>query len=154
MAACNQDKPTIPLQQQAPAPTAPAVTLPSVSLDLLKNIFNEGTQVDYIFYNYPFTMSLSDKPSIQFAVRHIAEQAAPLKPECKPMGRVSYQIKGDIVLDGDFYFSAGCTYFVFEKDRVKTYANFMTDEGIKYFNEQIKNAVQMQQQVQQNANGQ
>jgi hypothetical protein len=156
LAACNQDKPTSqPPPQTAPAPTAaPAATLPSVSLDLLKRIYDEGTQVDYIFYNYPFTMSLTDKPSIQFAVRHVAEQPAPLKPECKAMGRVTYQIKGEIVLDGDFYFSAGCTYFVFEINRVKTYANYMTDDGIKYFNEQIKNAVQMQQQMQQQATGQ
>ncbi len=99
-------------------------------------------------------MSLSDKPSIQLAVRHVAESPAPLKPECKATGRVSYQIKGDIVLEGDFYFSTGCTYFVFEKDRVKTYANFMTNEGVEYFNNQIKQAVQMQQQMQQKATGQ
>ena len=155
LAACNQDKPSAPPPSTTPPPpAAPAATLPSVSLDLLKNIFEQGTQVDYIFYNYPFTMSLTDKPSIQFAVRHIAEQPAPLKPECKAMGRVSYQIKGDIVLEGDFYFSTGCTYFVFEKNRVKTYANYMTDEGIKYFNEQIKNDMRMQQQMQQKANGQ
>ncbi|MCF8247502.1 MAG: hypothetical protein K9J37_20935 [Saprospiraceae bacterium] len=154
LAACNQDKPAPPPQQTTPPPPAAAATLPSVPLDLLKDIFEQGTQVDYIFYNHPFTMSLTDKPSIQFAVRHIAEQPAPLKPECKAMGRVSYQIRGDIVLEGDFYFSTGCTYFVFEKNRVKTSANYMTDEGIKYFNEQIKNAMQMQQQAQQKANGQ
>ncbi len=153
--ACNQDKPaaTTP-PPTAPAPAEPAATLPSVPLELLEKLWNEGTQVDYIFYNQPFTMSLSDKPSIQYAVRHVAEQPAPLKPACKAMGRVTYQIKGDIVLEGDFYFSTGCTYFVFEKNRVKTYANYMTDDGIKYFNEQIKNAMQMQQKVQQNANGQ
>ena len=129
-------------------------TLPSVPLDLLEKIWAEGTQVDYIFYNYPFTMSLSDKPSIQYAVRHVAESPAALKPECKAMGRVTYQIKGEILLDGDFYFSTGCTYFVFEKNRVKTYANYMTDEGIQYFNNQIKQAIEMQQNMQKQATGQ
>ncbi|MBI1226175.1 MAG: hypothetical protein GC192_13150 [Bacteroidetes bacterium] len=151
IAACNQDKPTAtPPPSPAPStPVEPEATLPSVPLELLEQLWNEGTQVDYIFYNYPFTMSLSEKPSIQYAVRHIAEQPAPLRPECKAMGRVTYQIKGNIVLEGDFYFSTGCTYFVFEKNRVKTYANYMTEDGVKYFNEQIKNAMQMQQQVQQ-----
>jgi hypothetical protein len=154
-AACNQDKPAAaPPPPAAPPPAAPAATLPSVPLELLEKLWSEGTQVDYIFYNYPFTMSLSDKPSIQHAVRHVAEQPAPLKSECKAMGRVTYQIRGDIVLEGDFYFSTGCTYFVFEKNRVKTYANYMTDDGIKYFNEQIKNAMKMQQQVHQGANQQ
>jgi hypothetical protein len=156
LAACNQDKPAAPAAQPAPAPApvAPAPTLPSVSLDLLESIWKEGTQVDYIFYNYPFTMSVTEKPSIQHSVRHIAESPAPLKPECKATGRVSYQIKGNIVLEGDFYFSNGCTYFVFEKNRVKSYANFMTDEGVTYFNNQIQQAIKMQQQVQQQATGQ
>ena len=155
LASCNQDKPSAPPQPEpASPPAAPAQTLPSVSLELLEKIWKEGTQVDYIFYNQPFTMSLTDKPSIQFAVRHVAETAAPLKPECKPTGRVSYQIKGNIVLEGDFYFSTGCTYFVFEKDRVKTFANFMTDEGVQYFNNQIQQAIKMQQQMQQQPAGQ
>lgn len=152
LAACNQEKPASPppaTQQQTPPPPAQAVaTLPSVPLELLEKIYKEGTQVDYIFYNDPFTMSLTDKPSIQYAMRLIAEQPAPLKPECKARGRVTYQIKGEIVLEGDFYFSTACTYFVFEKNRVKTYANFMTDDGIKYFNEQIQQAMKMQQGLQ------
>jgi hypothetical protein len=131
----------------APAPE-PAATLPSVSLALLERIWKEGTQVDYIFYDYPFTMSLNDQPSIQYALKQIAENPAPLKPECKPAGRVSYQIKGNIVLEGDFYFSTGCTYFVFEENRQKKYANYMTDEGIKYFNNQIQQALQLRQNPQ------
>lgn len=152
MVACNQDKPASTPPPATPPP--PAATLPSVPLELLEKLWNEGTQVDYIFYDHPFTMSLTDKPSIQYAVRHIAEQPAPLKPECKATGRVTYQVKGDIVLEGDFYFSTGCTYFVFEKNRVKTYANYMSDDGITYFNEQIQQAMKMQQQVQQGANQQ
>lgn len=154
LASCNQDKPA-PATQPAPTqPASPTQALPSVPLDLLEKIWQEGTQVDYIFYNHPFTMSLSDKAAVQHAVRHVAETPAPLKLECKPMGRVSYQIQGNIVLEGDFYFSAGCTYFVFEKDRVKTYANYMTEPAIQYFNNQIKQATEMQQQVQQQNTGQ
>ncbi len=150
LASCNQDKPAAPPQQTpAPPPAAPVPTLPSVSLELLEKIWKEATQVDYIFYNQSFTLGLSDKQSIQFAVRHVAEAPAALNPACKPTGRVSYQINGEIVLDGDFYFSTGCTYFVFEKNRVKTFANYMTDEGVKYFNDQIKQALEMQQKMQQ-----
>lgn len=149
-ASCSEDKPAAPPKEPTPtAPAAPVQTLPSVSLELLEKIWQEGTQVDFIFYNQPFTLSLSDKPSIQYAVRHIAESPAPLKTECKATGRVSYQIRGDIVLEGDFYFTQGCTFFVFEKNRVKFAANYMTDDGIKYFNEQIQQATKMQQQMQQ-----
>ncbi|MCB0518024.1 MAG: hypothetical protein H6577_09580 [Lewinellaceae bacterium] len=124
----------------------PAPTLPSVPLALLEKIFKEGTQVDYIFYNYPFTMSMTDKTPLEYSVRHIAEEPAPLKPECKPAGRVTWQINGNIVLEGDFYFSTGCTYFVFYEKQEKKYANYMTEEGVQYFNNQIQQALQMREQ--------
>jgi len=105
--------------------------------------------VDYIFYNYPFTLSLTEKGSIQFSTRHFAEEPAPLRPECKAAGRVTYQINGDIVLEGDFFFSTGCTYFVFYEKQEKKFANYMTDDGIKYFNEQIQQALKLREQAQQ-----
>jgi hypothetical protein len=132
---------------QAPAaPATPAPTLPSVPLAILEKVFKEGTQVDYIFYNYPFTVSINEQGPIQLSMRHIAENPAPLKPECKAAGRVTWQVNGDIVLEGDFYFSTGCTYFVFYEKQEKKYANFMTEEGVQYFNNQIQQALKMRQE--------
>jgi hypothetical protein len=150
LASCSQDKPAPaqPAQQPAPPPAAPPVTLPSVPMEVVKKIWDEGTQVDFIFYDYPFTMSLNEKPAVQHAVRHISEAPAPLKPECKPTGRATYMVKGDIVLEGNFYFSPGCTYFVFEKERAKAYANLMTEDAIQYSNNQIQQAMKMQQGLQ------
>lgn len=153
-AACqNQQKPETPPAEETTSTeqtqAAPAPTLPSVPLELLEKIWNEGTQADLIFYNYPFTMSMSEKPAIQHLVRHIAEDPAPLNPNCRSAGRVTYQIDGNIVLEGDFYFSTGCTYYVFYENQEKKYANYMTDDGIRYFNGQIEQASKMQQQVQQ-----
>ena len=129
----------------APAGPAQAAQLPSIPLSLLENIFMNATQVDYIFYYYPFTVSLTEKPSIQSSVRHIAEAPAAQKPECKPAGRITYQIKGEIVLEGDFYFSNGCTYFVFYEKQQMKYSNMMTDEGINSLNAQIQQAQSMRQ---------
>lgn len=137
---------------QTPETSQP--TLPSVPLDVLMKIGTEGTQADLIFYNHPFTMSMNELPAIQHLLRHIAEDPAPLLPNCRAAGRVTYQIDGNIVLEGDFYFSTGCTYFVFYENQEKKYANYMTEEGINYFNGQIQQASQMQQQMQQEATGQ
>ena len=129
----------------APAEPAQAAQLSSIPLSLLENVFMNATQVDYIFYYYPFTVSLTEQPSIQSSVRHIAEAPAPQKPECKPAGRITYQIKGEIVLEGDFYFSNGCTYFVFYEKQQMKYSNMMTDEGINSLNAQIQQAQSMRQ---------
>lgn len=149
----NQQSAATPAQTVPVTPT-PAPTLPSVPLPLLEKIYREATQADYIFYNYPFTLSLTEQGSIQYSTRHIAEDPAPLKPECKAAGRITYQIKGEIVLEGDFYFSTGCTYFVFYEKQEKKYANYMTDEGIKYFNEQIQQALKLREQAAQQGQGQ
>lgn len=153
MAACNSgekgDQKPDPAPAQTQTETPPAATLPSVPLAVLEKIYTEGTQADYIFYNYPFTLSLTEKGSIQYSTGHVAEEPAPLKPGCNPAGRITYQINGEIVLEGDFYFSPGCTYFVFYEKQEKKYANYMTDEGIKYFNEQIQQALKLREKAQQ-----
>jgi hypothetical protein len=136
--------------QPAPATAAELPPpLPSVPLELLQKIFQEGTQIDYIYHYHPFTASLSEKPAIQNAIRHVAETPAPIKPGCNPAGIVTYQINGDIVLRADFYFDTNCTFFVFyDKDNNK-YANYMTQEGVDFFNGQIQQALQLRNNMQQ-----
>ncbi|MFQ5447640.1 MAG: hypothetical protein ACE5FF_11975 [Saprospiraceae bacterium] len=152
--SCQQNKPAEKEAATSPAETpvaskASAATLPSVPLELVQKLWNECTQVDYIFYNYPFTVSLSDQPAIQYSVRHIAETPAPEKPECQATGRVTYQINGDIVLEGNFYFSQSCTYFVFYKKQEKVYANFMTPQAVEFFNNQISQGMELQRKLEQ-----
>ena len=157
--SCQQNKPPArendasstesPASEPPVKKEVPAATLPSVPFELVQKLWKECTQVDYIFYNYPFTVSLSEKPAIQYSVKHIAETPAPLKPECKATGRVTYQISGDIVLEGNFYFSQGCTYFVFYKNQEKVYANYMTPDAVEFFNNQIKQGMDLQRKLEQ-----
>ena len=139
------EKPTPPTTQQPAAP--PAEMLSSVPLELLQKIFAEGTQVDYIYHYYPFTASLTEKGAIQGAVRHVSETPCPAKPPCNPAGIITYQIDGDIVLRADFYFESNCTMFIFyDKDKNK-YGNYMTQEGVNFFNTQIQQALQLRDQA-------
>ncbi|MEY3051553.1 MAG: hypothetical protein RLY31_1338 [Bacteroidota bacterium] len=150
-AGCEQAPPAAGASTgEIPDATGVAVPdqLPSIPLSVLEDIYQRGTQADYIFYDHPFTLSLSEQPSIQYSIRHIAEDSAPMKPGCRPAGHISYQISGNIVLEGDFYFSQGCTYFVFTEGQQPKYANYMTDEGIQYFNNQIQQALRLRQGMQ------
>lgn len=149
--SCNSKKDA---PQQEPAttqqPSAPAQQvemLPSLPLELLQKIHAEGTQVDYIYHYHPFTASLTEKAAIQGAVRHVSETPCPAKPPCNPAGIITYQIDGDIVLRADFYFETNCTMFVFyDKDKNK-YGNYMTQEGVNFFNNQIQQASQLRNQA-------
>ena len=148
--SANQQNDGQAAAQPTPAPAADLPPpLPSVPLELLQKIFKEGTQVDYIYHYYPFTASLNEKPAIQNAVRHVSETPASIKPGCNPAGIITYQIDGDIVLRADFYFDTNCTFFVFYDKEKNKYANYMTQEGVTFFNTQIQQALQLKNQMQQ-----
>ena len=128
--------------------TEPAATLPGLPLETVQHLWQNCDYVDFVFYHLPISMSLSDQNAIQYVLRHISADAARIDPNCKPIGRVFYQIKGENYLEADIYFQQGCTYFKFLKDNKPIYANYMTDDGIKYMNENIARGQEMQKNMQ------
>lgn len=149
--SCSNEKPSgEPTAEPAqPAPVAEALA-PSIPLEYIQNLWDKCTQVDYIYHNYPFTISLSEKAAIQGSIRHIAESPVPNNLNCQPAGIVTYQIDGNIVLRGDFYFSTDCTYFVFyDMENNGKYSNYMTQEGVTYYNNQIQQGLNLRNQTQQ-----
>ncbi len=118
-----------------------AEKLPSVELKVLENLWLNADYVDYVYYELPISASLDNQNAIQSAVAHIAEQPAGKIPGCKAIGRVFYQIEGENVLQGDIFFSKGCTYFLWVDDQGTYYAgNLMMDSALKFFASNIKAA--------------
>ncbi|RMG78784.1 MAG: hypothetical protein D6714_17435 [Bacteroidetes bacterium] len=144
-----KNEPGASSSQAAPAAQPQGEMLPSLPTEKLQYLWENCDYVDYIFYNLPISMSLNEKSSIQYALRHIAADPARIDPNCKPIGRIFYQVKGENVLEADIYFQQGCTYFKFLENNKPAYANYMTDEGIRYLNENISRGTQMKNQVQQ-----
>lgn len=156
MAACDSEgtkEKSLSNAEKTPTTTAPAQTevaaqtatpteaatpeLPSLPMEKAKNIWDNCDYVDYVFYELPYSMSLDNKSSVQSVIRHISASPVPeLKPACKSVGRIFYQVKGENVLSAEFYFSHdhGCYYLVFIEDNKPTYANLLTKEAVEYFN--------------------
>lgn len=124
-------------------------SLGSLPMETIQYLWDQCDYVDYIFYHLPISMSLNEKGSIQYALRHISADAAIINPECKPIGRIFYQVRGENVLEADMFFSEGCTYFKFLRDNKPIYANYMTDDGIKYLNDNIAKGQEFNQGLQQ-----
>ena len=118
--------------QQAPSPSG--AQLPSVTVEIMRKIFNESDYADFVFYNTNFSMSMDKKQSIQSTLRHIAESVPAINPSCKAIGRVFYQIEGENYIDADIFFEDNCKYYVFYVDGKKTYSNQMTPDGINHYN--------------------
>lgn len=136
-------------QEEQPKLVPAGEFLPSVPVEKLEYLWTNCDYVDYVFYELPISMSLDTKNSIQYVLSHIAENPASLRPDCKPIGRIFYQVEGENYLEADLYFSnGGCTYFVFLEDGKPKYGNYMTEDGAKYMNNNLSQAGAIQQKIQ------
>lgn len=148
---------TVPSTNPAPAPTAKTEALyPAYPVEKLKYLFDNCDYVDYVFYELPMSMSLNEQGSIQYSVSHVSTDPAQINANCKSIGRIFYQLKGENIAEAEIVFNAPekCSYFIFYDNGKKAYANQMTEGGIKYLQQNIMNAVKSMQQAQQQAQGQ
>lgn len=111
---------------------------PALPAEIVKNLFDNCSFIDYMFTDLPVSISQEEKSSIQQMVSYFKNEApVMLNPNCKPTGRSFYQINGEIVLEADFYFSMGCTYYIFFIDNKPMYSGIMSSEGISFFNKML-----------------
>ena len=107
----------------------------SITVDLMKLLWEECDYVDLIFYDNPLSVSQSDPGGIRATLQFISTKPVPHKSNCTPTGRISFMIKGDITAEADVYLSQGCTYFAFLKDGKIIYVNEMTPDGINFISQ-------------------
>ncbi len=121
---------------------ANANSLPIIPKELLKNLWDNCTGIDYLFHNLPFSMSQTDQSSIRTNLSYFDNKPVPqLSTTCKPIGRIFFQAKGDVAHDVDLYYSDGCKYFVLVENEKPKYANLMSETGDKFFNNMILQAM-------------
>ncbi len=113
--------------------------------NLMQQLFNEVTYIDYIFYNLPFSISQDDKPSIHSNLKLISgEKLGSIAKGCKPIGREFFHIGGTIAFEADIYFQEGCYGYVFLDQKKPIYANKISQEGMKFYSNIINQANQIQ----------
>ena len=117
---------------------------PSITQEEMIDLFNRCDYVDYIFYDFSFSISQGEKPAIQAALNHVSKSIAKINTNCKPIGRIFYQIEGVNVLEADIYFAEGCQYYLFYKDQKPVYANELSPAGVAFYQSVFKNFEQYQ----------
>jgi len=108
-------------------------TLPSITFEEMKQIYEGADFIDIIFYNVDFSMSVNNKANIQRMVGFVSTNVASINRDCKPMGRIFFQKNGELMVEADMYYDDQCRYFVFQKNGKAAYANVITPEGQAYF---------------------
>ena len=144
--ACNNTPTTT---QQESAPTQSTATYPAYPADKLQFLFNNADYIDYVFYELPISMSLNEKPSVQYAITHISGEPTPIVSDCKSIGRVFYQQAGEEITSAEIYFNENksCSYFMFyDENGKKAYVNAMAQEGINYLRKNIMQVYNMAKQ--------
>ncbi|MEQ8703376.1 MAG: hypothetical protein RIC19_05630 [Phaeodactylibacter sp.] len=120
--------------ETAPAQTVQVPSYPSVPADTIKTLFNECDYIDYVFYYTNFSVSQKEKRDIQTAVTYIASETPEINPNCKPVGRVFFQVGGENRAEADLYFDQNCMYYLFYEDGKPAYANLIMPAGINFYN--------------------
>lgn len=136
LAACKSDAPVA----AAPAQQLSKPGLQALPAEMINKMLAEVDYIDYIWHDLPFSLSQEEKEGINTNISFISSEAVPvLSPECKPIGRKFYNIKGETIATADVYFSPGCYYYVFLDGEKPIYANKITAQGINFYTQIIEN---------------
>jgi len=105
-------------------------------------LYETADFVDYIFFDYDFSMNQGDQNAVKASVTFISDQMPVNIPaNCKATGRIIFQSKGEIVREADLYFSDNCHYYQFVDESNKPmHRNQMTDQGIAFYNQMFSQA--------------
>lgn len=108
--------------------------IPSIPQAEVMKMWDECTLIDYIFHDLPFSMSQNEQGSIRANLNYISKEPVNHIPvECKAIGRQFFQVGGDIYMEADVYLGEGCKFYVFVENEKPKYANYMTEDGEKFF---------------------
>ncbi len=155
IASCGSDKksnaaqtPNEPTAQQEPVKKdVGSPVIPGIDQAVLAKLYNEAEYLDFLFFELPFSMNQSDKPSIQASLANFSPDPQNRIPAgCKPIARMMYQINGEIVDEFNVYFSKECTFFVQMVNEKPFAANKMSENGVKFFQKVLSQAIQTGQQ--------
>ena len=122
-------------KQQAESPEGSATgSYPSITDSIMVHLWENCDFIDYIFYNFDFSLSQGDKPAIQASLNHVSREVPEINPECRSIGRIFYQVEGENVMEADIILTEQCQYYIFYENGRKTYANKLSEAGIGFYN--------------------
>jgi len=126
-------------KEQAGSRAEPLASLPP---ERIADLARRCDFVDYMFYYANFSLSQDNPGGIRQTVAFIGPGGIAPDPDCKPMGRIFFQEKGEILLEGDMYFQDHCRYFLFLENGKPKYAHAMTPAAVTFLNQIFARAQQ------------
>jgi hypothetical protein len=123
-------------------PASQAEPAPSLSPERIADLARRCDFVDYVFYYANFSLSQDEPGAVRQTVTFIGPGGITPDPDCRPMGRIFFQEKGEILLEGDMYFQDHCRYFLFLENGKPKYAHAMTPAAVTFLQQIFQRAQQ------------
>lgn len=117
-------------------------TLPSLPTERMKRLWDEATNLDYIFLNLPISMNMDNQEAIRSSLSHFSPGGVTLNPGCRQHdGTMLFIVDGEIIEECQFFYQDGCKYYVWLENGKKTYANPMNEAGISFMEKMFTGAI-------------
>lgn len=116
--------------------------LPPISIPEIKQLYNEADHIDYIFFDWDFSMNQSDENAVKAAVTFISNEGPKQVPaSCKAIGHIVFVSKGEFIQEADLFFTENCFFYAFTDEQGRqTHFNSMTDQGIAFYQKMFAQA--------------
>ena len=112
-----------------------------IDQDNLKMLMNTADHIDYMFNDIPLSMNQDGQQAVLQDLSLISTDPIDGIPSgCTPLARKIYFSNGEIIMEGDLYFSQECIFQVFIKDEKPLFGNQLTTQGIAFYNNLMEQA--------------
>jgi hypothetical protein len=136
--SCNNDS----KKKEGPVSSGKKIDLKAFPADQISTMKKECTSIDLISLKKDVNVSMSfDNPqAIAIILSFITDEAGSLTNLCLPDAHLIFQKNGEVIQELDLYYQNTCNAMVFQdKDRNQVGANKISNEGVDFFNNFLKN---------------
>lgn len=116
------------------APPGPEYSgLASIKIEDMHELYYSCNSLDMIFYNTNFSLSQTDTNQIRTTLEYLLPSPVQHNPACKPRGRATFWVDGELSHEADIYLGENCNYFVWVDGTKPIHINPMNHRGIDFF---------------------
>lgn len=147
----TQSSPTAGGQQgAAPAGQLPPeyASLKSIEMEKMRDLYENCNSLDIVFYNTNFSLSQTEQAQIQTTLLYLLPSPVRHNMDCKPQGRISFWVQGELRREADIYVGENCNYYIWIEDGKPAYINPLSPDGINFYNKILTQGHELLQQQQ------
>jgi len=130
-------------QQDSPQVAEIKTSLAPIGRAEIINMYETIDYIDYIFFDWDFSMNQSEANAVKAAVTFISDTSPTKIPaDCKAIGRMVFQSKGEIIKEADLHYADNCYFYSFVNESNRpAFQNAMTDQGIAFYQKMFAQAM-------------